>query len=178
MEINNDEIKIKISIIKASVWTLIAFGVLSILIWAYFKIWILPSGFNKSFLLTGITLLTSAAGFACISGLAKLFNRNYGLIINNLGIHINIGPNHGQLVKWEEIKGLKVHCPFRGPMTLLIFLKNPDKIFTELSGFKRFILKMNNVSHKTPVSLTSNWLSCSFGELVTIIKDKYKKNSA
>jgi hypothetical protein len=43
---------------------------------------------------------------------------------------------------------------------------------------RRFLLKMNNVSHKTPVSLTSTWLEFSFEELFTTIDDRIKKNGA
>ena len=178
MVINNDEIKINISKIKAIIWTSIALGFLSGLVWAILKVWILPSGFNKTFLLTGLTLLIITCGFACFSGLIKLIDNKSGLAIDKNGIQINIGPNRGQFINWGEIIGLKIHNQVRGQIFLLIFIKNPDDFLAKLSGFRRFLLKMNKVSHKTPVSLTSTWLNCSFEELVSLIEDKYKKNSA
>jgi hypothetical protein len=174
----DNEIRINISKSKAFIWTLIAFGLLTVLVWSFLKVWILPSGFNKIFLLTGITLLTITSGFACFSGLTKLIDLRPGLIIDNKGIQINIGPNRGQIINWTEITGLKRYNQIRGSLFLLIFIKNPNDYLSRLSRFRRLLLKINKTSHKTPVSLTSNWLDCSFEELETLIEDKYKKNSA
>ena len=174
---NNNEIRINVSKIKAFTMTLIALGVLSVLLWALYKVLILPSGFNKTFLLCGITLLTITFGLASLSGITKLIDKKSGLIIDNNGILINIGPNRGQFINWSEITGLKTYNPVRGPMTLLIFVKNPDEFLSKISGFRRFLLNMNKVSHRTAISLTSNWLDCSFEELTTLIEDKYKNYS-
>ncbi len=178
MGFNKDEIRVNVSKIKAFTWTLVALGFLSVLVWAILKVMALPSGFNKTFLITGLTLLIITSGFACFSGIIKLIDNKSGLTIGKNGIQINIGPNRGQFINWGEITELKIHNQVRGPMFLLIFIKNPDDFLAKLSGFRRFLLKMNKVTHKTPVSLTSTWLNCNFEELVTLIEDKYKKNSA
>jgi hypothetical protein len=176
MKIEKEDVIIEISKIKAFILTLISFGFFSVLIWAFFKVEILPSGVNKTFLMIGTTFLIITSGLACLSGLAKLIDNKPGLLINNNGIQINIGPNRGHFIKWNEITRLKIHSQIRGPKFLLIFIENPIDFMTKSSGLKKFLLKMNNVSHKTPVSLTSNWLDCSFENLVAMIEDKYKKN--
>jgi len=57
----------------------------------------------------------------------------------------------------------------------LIFVRDPKAFLAKSNNLNRFLLKLNNVSHKTPLSLTSTWLECSFMELLTIIEDKLKK---
>ena len=176
--IDKGEIRIKVSKTKAIIMTLIAVGLLSICLWAMLKVVVLPDDFNRTFLIIGISTLTIASGQACISALKKLVDRNQGLILNDTGIQINIGPNRGQFVQWNQITGLKIHNQVRGGRFLLIFVKNPDHFLTKISRLRRFLLKMNIVSHKTPLSLTSTWLECSLEKLYRTINDRIKKNGA
>jgi len=178
MKRENGEIRIQISKWKAFLLTLIALGLLSISIWAFTKSIILPSGFDKTFLLIGISILIIAFGFSSFSGLKKLSNKKQGLIINNSGIKINIGPNQGQFIEWKDIKEIKIHNQIQGPLFLLFFIRNPQDILEKSSGLKKILLKMNNISHKTPVSITSTWLDCNFYELTEIIEQKMIDNSA
>ena len=178
MNLYKDEIRIKVSKIKALSLTVIAFGFFMVCVWAFFKVDMLPDGFNRNFLMVCIFLLIFSSGLGCLSGLTKLIDNKLGLIINDIGIKINIGPNRGQFIQWNEISKLKMHKQIRGPMFLLIYVKHPEDILIKSSGLKRILLKMNNVSHKTPLSLTSTWLECNVDELFTIIQDKLRKNIA
>ena len=179
MKTESDVIRVGVSKKKGLILTIFAFGFLIVLVWAFFfKIVTLPNAFNRTFLMICFSLLIIASGFACFSGFANLTDKTQGLIISNNGLKINFGPNRGDFIQWDEITGLKIYNAIRGPMFLLIFIKNPEDILTKRRGLKRFLLKMNNISHKTPVSLTSDWLDCSFDELVTIIEDKYKRYGA
>jgi hypothetical protein len=178
MKIDKGEIRIKVSKIKVFALTAITTGLLAVCLWAMYKVLALPDGFNRTFLIVGISILIIAFGLGWISSLNKLVDSNQGLILNDTGIHINIGPNRGQFVPWNQIKGLEIHNQIRGGTFLLIFVKNPDHFLTKSSWLSRFLLKMNNVSHKTPLSLTSNWLDCSLEELFMTINDRIKKNSA
>ncbi len=173
---DKDTIKIGISKTKAILQIIIVIGLLGVTTWFLTdKVLLLPPAFNKTFLLICCSLLILTFGLRTISGIRKIINLETGVIINKNGIKINIGPNSGQLIKWGEIKGFKIHNPVRGPLFFLIFIKNPDELISRTFGFKRFLIKMNNVSHGTPVSLTSNWLECDFEELIELINDKYKK---
>jgi hypothetical protein len=178
MRVDKDEIVIGISKIKSFIMTFIAFGFFSIAAWALTKILGMPTGFDKAFLMIGISLLTIVFGLLIISGIRKLLVNNQGLIINDHGININVGPNRGQFIEWNEIKGVKFHNQIQGNMYLLIFVENPTKILREAKGLNRFLLKMNNVSHKTPVSITSTWLNSNLMEIMEIIKEKMNKNGA
>ncbi len=178
MKKNIDEIKIGIGRFKAISQILIGIGLLGLTIWFLtIKVIYMPSDFNKTFLLVCCSILILVFGLATISGFRNLVNIKTGLIINQNGIKINIGPNRGQFINWDEIKGFKIHNPIRGPKFLLIFIKNPDHLISKTYGFKRFLIKMNNVSHGTPVNLTSNWLECDFEELIDLVNDECKKYS-
>ncbi|QQS51090.1 MAG: hypothetical protein IPM71_16265 [Bacteroidota bacterium] len=178
MRVDKDEIVIGISKIKSFIMTFIAFGLLSIAVFAITKILKMPTGFDRTFLLAGISILTTVFGLSIISGIRKLLLNNQGLIINDKGININVGPNRGQFIEWDEIRGIKFHNQVRGNMFLLIFIENPTRILREAKGLNRFLLKMNNLSHKTPVSITSNWLTSNLTEIMEIITEKMNKNGA
>ncbi len=178
MKTDKNEITIGVSKIKASIITLIVTGLFSITVWALTKILTMSSGFDKTFLMTGISLLTIVFGLSIISGFKKLIDSKQGLIINDFGININIGPNRGQFIKWDEIKGIKFHNQVQGNMYLLIFVENPKDILSKAKGLNRFLLKMNNISHKTPVSITSTWLKSNLMEIMEEIEEKMKKNGA
>ncbi len=177
MKIEKDEIRIGISKKKGYLITSILMVFLAVLIWALLKVMMLPEAFNRTFLIICLSSLIITVSLVCFSGLIKLFDNKQGLIVNNIGIQINTGPNCGHFVKWNEIIELKTYNQTKGTMTLLIFVKNPKDFIEKFSGLKRFLLIMNNVSHKTPISLTSNWLDCSFEELVLLIEDNYKKST-
>ncbi|MGD9929415.1 MAG: STM3941 family protein [Mangrovibacterium sp.] len=177
MDIDNGEIRIKVSKTKVLVQTSITTGLLTVCLWTMYKVVLLSDGFNRTYLIVGISTLIISFGLGCISSLNKLVDSNQGLILNDTGIQINIGPNRGQFVPWNQIRGLKIYSQIRGGAFLLIFVKNPDQFMTKSNRLRRFLLKMNNVSHKTPVSLTSNWLDCSIEELFATINDRIKKNT-
>jgi len=178
MRIDKEEIVIGISIIKSFIMTFIAVGLFSVAVWAMTKILGMPTGFDKIFLLTGISILTTVFGLSIISGTRKLLINNQGLIINDKGININIGPNRGQFIKWEEIKEIKFHNQVLGNMYILIFVENPTDILRKAKGLNRYLLKMNNLSHRTPVSITSTWLKSNLIEIMEIIEERMNKNIA
>jgi hypothetical protein len=171
---NNDEIKIEISKTKAILQTSIVIGLLIVTLWFLTKIMMLNPAFNRSFLFICCSFLIFTFVLFSISGIRRIINYRQGIVINNKGIKIDFGPNSGQFINWNEIIGLKIYNPVRGPMFLLIFIKNPDLLLSKSFGLKKFLLKMNNVSHKTPVSLNSNWLNCDFETLEKLIKDRLK----
>lgn len=175
---DKDEVVIGISKIKSCMMTFIAIGLFSFAVVALINILKIPAGFDKAFLLAGIFLFMIFGGLSIISGIRRLLSNNYGLIINANGIMINIGPNRGQLIEWVEIKSIKLHNQFKGPMYLLIFVKDTTKVLTEAKIFNRFMLKLNSASHKTPVSITSTWLDADIMEIMEIIKERMSKYNA
>jgi hypothetical protein len=176
MKSDKDEITIGISKIKSSILVFIGTGLFSVSIWALTKILIMPSGFDKIFLITLISLLTIVFGLSCISGFKKFIDNKQGLIVNDKGININIGPNRGQFISWNEVKEIKFQNQVGGNMYLLFFVKNPTDILKKAKGLNRLFLKMNNISHKTPVSITSTWLELNLFEIMEIIEEKMEIN--
>jgi hypothetical protein len=174
LENNRKEIKIGVSKRKALFQILIVVGLLTISVWGLTKTIVMPTGFDRSFLLTGISFLTIVFGLSCISGFRKIMDNELGLIINDSGIQINIGPNRGEFVRWSEITDFKIHGQYQGNLFLLLFVKNPEKYLKDTTGLKRLQVLLNNKSHKTPVSITTNWLKCSIEELTEIIDEKIK----
>ena len=129
---------------------------------------------ERAFFLTCITIFTIVFGLSCISDIKKTMDNELGLIINDSGIQINIGPNRGEFVRWSEITDFKIHGQYQGNLFLLLFVKNPEKYLKDTTGLKRLQVLLNNKSHKTPVSITTNWLKCSIEELTEIIDEKIK----
>ena len=175
MKIKDDEIKINISRTKTIIQTTIGIGLLMILIWFIIFVFTLSATTNRTFLTICCSFLIIISALSIITGVKKLINNSRGIVLNNEGIEINTGPNNGHFVKWDDITNIKIHTPIRGPMFLLIFVKNPDYYIAHSYGIKRFFLRMNNISHKTPVSLTSNWLDCNFNTLVELVTENHKK---
>lgn len=172
--VNKDEITIGINRVKSVLMTLIAFVIFSVTVWFITEILEMPSGFDKIFLLTGTSLLAINFAWSIVTGI-KILLSNRGLIINDEGIKINIGPNRGQFFEWGKIVDVKIRNSIRGNSFLLIFVENPTEILRESRGLKRLLLTINNASHKTPVSITSTWLNSNLSEISEIVKGKIKK---
>lgn len=178
MNIKDDEIVIGISQSKAVFQTSIAIVLFGFLIWFFYYLIVLPPAPNRTFLMICSSLLIATFGLASISGIKTLRTLEQGIVINKQGIKINFGPNRGHFVQWNEIIDLQLHHPVNGPFFLLIFVKNPNYFLSKSFGFKKFLLRMNNISHKTPVSIASNWLDCDIVMLEAIIRKKYAEYGA
>jgi hypothetical protein len=169
-----DEIVFRINKLKSISLTLVAIGLFVVLIWFFIDVITLPSAFNRTFLLICCSFLIVSMLGSSIIGVKNLLNSKQGIIIDKGGIKINIGQNKGLFISWGEITELKTRSTYGGPMFLLIFIENPDRVLSEIHGLRKFLLKMNNISHKTPVSLTSTWINCSFEVLVESVTEGLK----
>lgn len=171
-----NEIKIGVSKRKAYLQISVAIGLFGITTWFLTdRVITLSSAFDRTFLIICCTLLMLTFGLIMITGFRTILYSETGVILNQKGIKINIGPNRGQFIKWDDINSFKIFNPESGPVFLLIFIKNPNELISKTFGLKRFLIKMNNASHGTPVSLTSNWLEYSFEDLYELINDYKNK---
>jgi len=175
---SKNNIEIGISKRKGIVMTIVASIIFSIGIWALIEIQSMDSELDRIFLMILLTLIVLSFGFFGFLGIYRIIKNEVGLLIDDIGIKINVGPNKGHFVNWNEITELKTHNQLQGPIFLLIFVKKPDKFIQNSTGIKRLQLKMNNKSHKTPLSIATNWLECSFEELLEIMEEKIMKNGA
>jgi len=176
MKQNNEEIKIGISKVKSVFLLLFAFVIFFGASWFWFKA-IHLSGFSRTFLIICTSLLILVSGSGIISGLSRLFDSSPGLILNEKGIFINIGPASGHFVNWTDIVDLKLNSAVNGPFFISIYVNNPQDYLAKTYGFKKFNMKMNNKSHGTPLSFTTSWLKCNFQELFVEIRDRIEKNN-
>ena len=172
MNKNKDEDVYRINKPKAVTLTLIIIGLLILVIWFFMKVVALPSAFNRTFLLICCSLLIIVFTGCGITAIKNLIDSRRGIVINSEGIKIDTGPNKGHFISWGEITGLEVYV--RGNIFLLIFIENPNRLFDETHGLQKILLKMNNISHKTPVSLTATWLDCNFETLAESVRHGLK----
>jgi len=107
-------------------------------------------------------------------GLIRLFDNKPGLIINDTGIFDNSNMSSIGLIEWKDIKDLETKN-YKSTPFLLIYLHDNDCCFEKANLLKRILLRLNNKKYKTPISIISITLDCSFNDLTMIIKESFNK---
>ncbi len=114
-------------------------------------------------------------GFALIILTKKvLFDKNLGIIINEEGIIDNSSFVGVGLIKWEDITSIE-KSKVRSTYFLLINVKNPKYYINTPNRIKSNLLKANYKSYGTPISISANFISCSFAQLENIILNSFEK---
>lgn len=109
----------------------------------------------------------------------RLLDKNMGIIVNEKGIMDNSSLVGVGLIKWEDIVSIE-KSNVRSTNFLLINVKNPETYINTATGIKSKLLNANYKSYGTPISISSNFISCSFPELEEIILsgfENYKMNN-
>jgi hypothetical protein len=140
------------------------------------------SPFRQNIVLIRLVGILSIVFFgACaIYGMIKLFDKKYGLIINNEGIIDNTNASSIGLINWADILSVET----RNVMStrfLLIFIKNPGDYLNRTKGLKRKLLYANMRMYGTPLSVISNSVKFNFEDLESLIKtnlNEYQKNNS
>ncbi|MBD8488097.1 hypothetical protein IFO69_04995 [Echinicola sp. CAU 1574] len=108
----------------------------------------------------------------------KLLSKNSGIEINEIGIIDHSNLSSIGLIEWEDIKEIQTHS-FKKTSWLLIYTFQPQKYVNKAeNGFKRWLLKSNLRTYKTPLSITSTILSVKFKELEKIVMDAFEEKKA
>jgi hypothetical protein len=119
-------------------------------------------------------------GFILLTIIKKrLSDKNMGIIINELGIIDNSSFVSVGLIKWEDIISIE-KSNVLSTKFLLIKVKNPEYYINISTGIKSKLLNGNYKSYGTPISISSNFISCSFSQLEDILSnsfEKYKMNN-
>ncbi|WP_343681325.1 STM3941 family protein [Chryseobacterium arthrosphaerae] len=119
-------------------------------------------------------------GFALLTMIRKrLLDKNMGIIINGEGIIDNSSFVGVGLIKWEDIVSIE-KSNVLSTNFLLINVKNPETYINLSTGIKSKLLKGNDKSYGTPISISSNFVNCSFSQLEEVIMnsfEKYKMNN-
>lgn len=101
----------------------------------------------------------------------KLFDSKPGLIIDKDGIHDNSNASSAHLIKWEQIKGLKIK-KVMSTKFILIDIHTPEDFMQNFSGIKKKLMQGNYRMYGTPISIISNSLNCNTEYLFTTIKKR------
>lgn len=107
-------------------------------------------------------------------GIIKMFDKKFGLTIDDDGIIDNSNMSSIGLIKWEDITKIEIE-QVRSTPFLLIFIKNKDKYIEKANILNRKLMKGNMKKYGTPLSITSNTLNYNFDELERLINEKYNE---
>ncbi len=176
----NNEIKIPLSKKKI---LLLFFGAVIIVI---IGIWFLlePEQFlsirrtNETLIQTVGISATIFFGFCAVFAFKKLFDKKYGLIINENGIVDNSNATSVGLIKWTDIVGVRIEEVYSQKF-MLIDVKNPEEYIEQKKGKAgKVAMKANYNIYGSPISITSNSLKFDFSELEKIIHKQLEKHTS
>lgn len=113
----------------------------------------------------------SISGLSAVYGLAKLFDNEAGLTLNQSGLLDNSSAVSAGEIKWTDIASFEI-IQMKSTRFLLIFVSNPDDYLDRVNGFKRFFMKMNQKLYGTPITISSTSLQCDFDQLIEAVDNK------
>lgn len=116
-------------------------------------------------------------GFCAVFTFKKLFDKKYGMIINENGIIDNSNATSVGLIKWTDIVRVRTEEVYSQKF-ILIDVKNPEEYIEHKKGkVGKVAMKANYNKYGTPISITSNSLKFDFSELEKIIHKQLKKHT-
>ncbi len=117
-------------------------------------------------------LLFGATG---IYGVKKMFDKNIGLTIDDIGIIDNTNASSVGLIKWVDITAVQTQ-QVASSKFILIYTSNPDFYLDKTKGLKKKILEANNRMYGTPFSITSNTLNFNSNALEKILNESLEQH--
>lgn len=119
-------------------------------------------------------------GLAIPYAIKKLFNKGFGLIIDEKGIYDNSSAVSAGLILWQDIIDINF-LQVQKIKFIQIKVSNPDYyIYRKKNRIFRFFMFLNKKLYGTPISISSTGLKCNFDELdesISIALKKFKKSS-
>ncbi len=116
-------------------------------------------------------------GLCGIYGLIKLFDRKPGLIVSKRGVFDNSSAVNAGWIDWEDIYGFEV-SQIQLTKFLVIVVDDPSKYLRGMNPIKKLMMKMNSGIVGSPITISSNSLSCDFAELREILESNFIKYSS
>ena len=101
----------------------------------------------------------------------KLFDSKPGLIIDKEGIHDNSNASSAQLIKWGQIKGIKIE-QVMSTKFILIDIHDPEDFMEKTVGLTKRLMRGNYKMYGTPISIISNSLNCDTDYLFKLISER------
>jgi hypothetical protein len=173
------EQRIEIPLSKKRIFLMLLGALIFVAIGLWFIIY--PPTISKSY--SGNLTILAIVGYAAIVffGLCafflsrKLFDKKHGLVIDQTGLTDNSSAGSVVHILWSDIESISIMEIHRQKL-IMIHVTNPqDYIDKQTSSFKRKMMQMNYKMYGTPLSIASNGLKISFGELLSTLKDKLEK---
>lgn len=129
--------------------------------------------FGKRILIFGSVTGIIFFGITFFFGLTKFFDRRAGLILTDEGFHDNSSMTSSKFFGWDSIIGLS-YSEVKSTRFVCVFVKDPEGIIADHTGFKKFLMRMNYKLVGTPVTISSVMLACSFEELVSKLEEGWE----
>lgn len=133
-----------------------------------------------SMIFRNVTFITIAGAIASIFSLFSLivlvkiiFTKKLGITINENGITDHSAYTSVGMVSWDDIVSIR-KIDIASNKFLIINVKDPDKYIRTKSRTKQRLLKITLRNYGSPISISSNTLSCNFNELENIILKYYE----
>ena len=104
-------------------------------------------------------------------GLAKLFDKKPGLVLNSSGLVDNASAVAAGFIPWSEVTGAGVYEVQKQKM-LVVGLRDPQKYVDRGSALRRSLNRANSRMVGSPVAIPSVALKIDFAELVSLF-DRY-----
>lgn len=115
-------------------------------------------------------------GATGIFGFKKLSDKRVGVTIDKDGITDHTNGGSIGLIKWKDISKIRTQ-QVMSTKFLLIDVKNPEAYIEKAeSAMKAKVMRTNMQVYKTPLSMTSSTLKCSFDELEGLVRTSMKKH--
>ncbi|QIY90532.1 STM3941 family protein [Chryseobacterium gallinarum] len=112
----------------------------------------------------------------CLIFLTKsFFTKKINLIINEKGIIDNSSYVSVGMIFWDDITSIE-RIDVMSTKFLVIYVKDPEKYINIQSNIKKKLLQRNLKTYGSPISISSNTLTCSFNELEKIVLKYYNEN--
>lgn len=116
-------------------------------------------------------------GFLLLYIVNRIFTTKPALVLSQKGITNNTNASGGQLIKWEDILSMETGT-LKGSHFLLVYVKNPKEYIGNAPFLKKILMKLNEKSYGTPLSITTQGLKVKYEILVSDIQEWYLKFGA
>ncbi|NDW09755.1 STM3941 family protein [Dysgonomonas sp. 520] len=166
---------IQIPLSKRRIILLITLSVLFVIV----SLWLFLTAdqqtyYNSIFVKIAGIVGTIFFGFTTVIYITKLFDKQAGLIIDDMGIIDNSSVSTVGLIEWKDIETIR-QVNIMSTKILLIDVSLPAKYLNRVSGLKRKTMESNMALCGTPLSITPRNLNCKSNELEKLLISELEK---
>lgn len=115
-------------------------------------------------------------GFGGVVILYNLLSSKSALTLSTSGIMNNSHIGGGYLIRWENIKSLKI-ISVNKQLMIEIQLKNREEIYSQVNGFARRWMKLNDRFMGTPTFIPAVMMKMKLDDVLKVILEQKKINT-